>query len=81
MIKNFLVISATNQLMNPDFALKNVGKMIIYNIMEKRVKFILFILFMFFGVRQFFIFEDIWAGTFLCVLGLLIVFSKKEDTF
>tara|TARA_R110000803_G_scaffold200485_2_gene264850 strand:+ start:756 stop:923 length:168 start_codon:yes stop_codon:yes gene_type:complete len=55
--------------------------MIIYNIMEKRVKNILFILFMFFGVRQFFIFEDIWAGTFLCVLGLLIVFSKKEDTF
>tara|TARA_R110000787_G_scaffold209522_1_gene319511 strand:+ start:727 stop:930 length:204 start_codon:yes stop_codon:yes gene_type:complete len=67
--------------MNPAFVLQNVGETIIYNIMEKRIKIILFVLFMFFGIRQLLIFWDLWAGIFLCVLGLTIFFSKKEDVF
>tara|TARA_R110000803_G_C11925909_1_gene314885 strand:- start:203 stop:406 length:204 start_codon:yes stop_codon:yes gene_type:complete len=67
--------------MNPDFVQQDAGETIICNIMEKKVKVILFILFMFFGVRQFLIFWDLWAGTFLCILGLTIILSKKEDVF
>tara|TARA_R100000935_G_C2782066_1_gene142143 strand:- start:52 stop:198 length:147 start_codon:yes stop_codon:yes gene_type:complete len=45
----------------------------------KAIKVILFILFMLFGLRQFFIFNDIWAGTFLSVIGISIALNKKED--
>tara|TARA_R110000772_G_scaffold24111_5_gene63919 strand:- start:137 stop:340 length:204 start_codon:yes stop_codon:yes gene_type:complete len=67
--------------MNPDFVQQNVGETIIYNIMEKRIKITLFVLFTFFGVRQLLVFWDIWAGVFLCVLGLLMIFSEKKDIF
>jgi hypothetical protein len=72
---------AMNQLMNPEFALVSVGNPIICNIMEKKVKIVLFILFMFFGIRQFFIFLDVWAGTFLSLIGLILILDKKEDVF
>lgn len=49
--------------------------------MEKRIKITLFMLFMFFGVRQLLIFWDLWAGIFFLFLGLTIFFSKKEDVF
>jgi hypothetical protein len=67
--------------MNPDFVLQNVGETIIYNIMEKRIRITLFVLFTFFGVRQLLVFWDIWAGVFLCALGLLMIFSEKKDIF
>jgi len=66
--------------MNPGFVLRNVGKLITFKkTIMKAIKVILFILFMLFGLRQFFIFNDIWAGTFLSVIGISIALNKKED--
>lgn len=49
--------------------------------MEKRIRITLFVLFTFFGVRQFLVFSDIWAGILLFVLGLLMIFNEKKDIF
>jgi|TARA_R110000822_G_scaffold5786_3_gene24720 hypothetical protein len=49
--------------------------------MEKRIRITMFVLFTFFGVRQLLVFWDIWAGVFLCALGLLMIFTEKKDIF